>query len=615
MKTDTTFARLAQSASLVAAHPAFRGHIVNRRDDLLPAYDYVVIGAGASGLTVANRLSEDDETTVLVIEAGEFDQGEDIVTIPGLAGGAIGTKYDWNISYAPTEYVANNSISIPQGKIVGGSTKLNRMVFDRGSESDYDRWEDLGNQGWGWEALLPYFKKNEIFTPPDAQIASEFNITYDVSAHGYDGYMNVSYAPFIWPTTKVFVDAIEEVGISISPDQANGNAIGGFYTPHNQDPETATRSSAREAYYDTVATRSNLHLITGQQVTRILSNGTGDSVCVTGVEFASGRNASRSSVAVQKEAILAAGAIFTPQILQVSGIGDAAYLSSINVSTIVDLPAVGQNFHDHILLTTVNTIVAPLTASNLTTNATYAAESRELYDTEQTGPYADSTGDFLVFLPLQNFTEQWSTIQTEATAQDLSLYLPKGTAAEVVSGYKRQHEVLTEKLGSTGSAVLEMIWADGAVVLGLEHPYSRGSVNAPSGDIFDAPSADPALLSNPLDVEILVEGIKFVRTLMGADALGPLQPVEVLPGANVTSDADLSSFVRQSASTLYHPAGSCKLGARNEGGVVDGELKVYGIEGLRIVDASVMPLLPASHTMTTVYAVAEKAADIIRGLA
>ncbi|KAK6222010.1 hypothetical protein LQW54_001231 [Pestalotiopsis sp. IQ-011] len=615
MKTETTLTRLVQSASIVAAHPAFRGLVVNRRDDLLPAYDYVVIGAGASGLTVANRLSEDDETTVLVIEAGEFDQGEDIVTIPGLAGGAVGTKYDWNISYAPTEYVANNSISIPQGKIVGGSTKLNRMVFDRGSESDYDRWEDLGNQGWGWEALLPYFKKNEIFTPPDAQIAAEVNITYDVSAHGYDGYMNVSYAPFIWPTTKIFADAIEEIGISISPDQANGNAIGGFYSPHNQDPETATRSSAKEAYYDTVATRSNLHLITGQQVTRILSNMTGDSVCVAGVEFASGRNASSSSVIVQKEAILAAGAIFTPQILQVSGIGDAAHLSSIGVSTVVDLPAVGQNFHDHILLTTVNTIVAPLTASNLTTNATYAAESRELYDTEQTGPYADSAGDFLVFLPLQNFTEQWSTIQSEATTQDPSLYLPNDTAAEVVAGYKLQHELLTEKLGSTGSAVLELIWADGAVVLGLGHPYSRGSVKAPSADIFDAPTADPALLSNPLDVEILVEGIKFVRTLMGADALAPLQPAEVLPGANVTSDADLSGFVRQSARTLYHPAGSCKLGARDEGGVVDGELKVYGIDGLRIVDASVMPLLPASHTMTTVYAVAEKAADIIRGLA
>ncbi|KAF3015849.1 hypothetical protein E8E14_006513 [Neopestalotiopsis sp. 37M] len=615
MKGERVLARLLLSTATAAAHPAFRGRVIDQRDYLLAAYDYVVVGAGASGLTVANRLSEDAGTTVLVIEAGQFDQGEDIVTIPGLAGGAIGTQYDWNTSYVATEYVENRAISIPQGKVVGGSTKLNRMVFDRGSKSDYDRWEDLGSEGWGFDALLPYFKKNEFFTPPDENIASTYGITYDVSAHGFDGYMNVSYAPFIWPTTKDFASAIEEVGISISPDQANGNAIGGFYIPHNQDPATATRSSAREAYYDTVETRGNLHLITGQQVTRILTDVTGDTVTVTGVEFASGRNASRSSITVQKEAILAAGAIFTPQILQVSGIGDSAYLSSIDVSTVVDLPAVGQNFHDHILLPTVNTIVAPLTASNLTTNATYAAESRELYDTEHTGPYADPTGDFLVFLPLQNFTEQWSTIQTEASAQDPAAYLANDTAAEVIAGYTQQHELMNEKLGSTDSAILELIWADGTVVLGLEHPYSRGSVKAPSADIFDAPLADPSYLSNPLDVEILVEGVKFVRTLMGADALAALQPFEVVPGVNVTSDEDIASFVRQNAATLYHPAGSCKLGAQEQGGVVDNELKVYGIEGLRIVDASVMPLLPASHTMTTVYAVAEKAADIIRGLA
>ncbi|ETS77726.1 hypothetical protein PFICI_09788 [Pestalotiopsis fici W106-1] len=609
MKVERVLSRLVLASSVATAHPTFRGRVIDRRDYLLSAYDYVVVGAGASGLTVANRLSEDDATTVLVIEAGQFDQGEDIVTIPGLAGGAVGTQYDWNTSYIPTEYVENRAISIPQGKVVGGSTKLNRMVFDRGSKSDYDRWEELGNSGWGWDSLLPYFKKNEFFTPPDEQIASTYNITYDVSAHGFDGYMNVSYAPFIWPTTKDFASAIEEVGISISPDQANGNAIGGFYIPHNQDPSTATRSSAREAYYDTVETRGNLHLITGQQVTRILSDVTGDTVSVTGVEFASSRNASKSSVTVQKEAILAAGAIFTPQILQVSGIGDSTYLSSINVSTVVDLPAVGQNFHDHILLTTVNTIVAPLTASNLTTNATYAAESRELYDTEHTGPYANPTGDFLVFLPLLNFTDQWATIQAEATAQDPAAYLLNDTAAEVIEGYKQQHQVLSEKLGSADSGVLELIWADGAVVLGLEHPYSRGSIKAPSADIFDAPLADPNYLSNPLDVEILVEGIKFVRSLMGADALAPLQPFEVLPGANITSDADLESFIRQSAGTLYHPAGSCKLGAKEQGGVVDNQLKVYGIEGLRIVDASVMPLLPASHTMTTVYAVAEKVSD------
>ncbi|KAK9414750.1 hypothetical protein SUNI508_10868 [Seiridium unicorne] len=615
MKTSNVIALLSQAAaSSATVYPRFSGVTCNRRDDLLPTYDYVVIGAGASGLTVANRLSEDASTTVLVIEAGQFDKGEDIVTIPGLAGGAVGTQYDWNISYVPTEYVANRTIPIPLGKVVGGSTKLNRMVFDRGSKADYDRWEGLGNSGWGWDTLLPYFKKNEMYTPPNDYFISEYNVTYDPSAHGFEGYMNVSYAPFVWPTTENFVNAIEEIGISISEDQANGNAIGGYYTPHNQNPETATRSSAREAYYDTVSTRPNLHLIAGQQVTRILTNATQDTISAAGVEFASSAGASRSNVTVQKEIILAAGAVFTPQILQVSGIGDPAHLSSINVSTVVDLPAVGQNFQDHILLATAYTITAPLTSNNLTNNATYAAESRQLYDTESTGPYADATADFLVFLPLQNFTQQWDDIIEEATAQNPTSYLPNDTALEVGEGYKQQHDVLTTKLATTDSAVLELIWADGAIVLGLEHPYSRGSVKAASASIFDPPLADPGYLSNPLDVKILVEGVKFVRTLMGAEALSPLQPFEVVPGANVTSDEAISNFVRQSSATLYHPAGSCKLGAKEEGGVVDNELRVYGIDGLRIVDASVMPLLPASHTMTTVYAVAEKAADIIRGI-
>ncbi|KAH6645999.1 hypothetical protein BKA67DRAFT_540992 [Truncatella angustata] len=614
MRTTSGFAQLALVNSLAAAHPAFRGLILDKRDDLLSSYDYVIVGAGASGLTVANRLTEDAATTVLVIEAGQLDKGEDIVTIPGLAGGAVGTQYDWNISYVPTEFVAGRAISCPLGKVVGGSTKLNRMVFDRGSKSDYDRWEELGNKGWGWDALLPYFKKNEIFTPPNDYIVSEYNVTYDPTAHGFEGYMNVSYSPFVWPTTKNFVDATKEVGISIAEDQANGNAIGGYYCPHNQNPETATRSSAREAYYDTVAGRSNLHLITGQQVTRIIIDTTQDTLVVTGVEYAANANSSKSIITLNKEAILAAGALHTPQILQVSGIGDSAHLASINVKTVVDLPAVGQNFQDHVLLAVVNAITAPLTSSNLTTNATYAAESRAQYDTEGTGPYSSATGDFLVFLPLQNFTQKWDAISASAAAQNAAAYLPNNTTPEVLEGYKQQHDVLDTKLSTTNSAILELIWADGAVVLGLEHPYSRGSVQAASASVFDAPLADPGFLSNPLDVQILVEAVKYVRTLAQAKALAFLRPFEVLPGANVTSDEDISNFIRSTAATLYHPVGSCKLGARELGGVVDEELKVYGVDGLRIVDASVVPLLPATHTMTTVYAVAEKAADIIRGL-
>lgn len=183
----------------------------------------------------------------------------------------------------------------------------------------------------------------------------------------------------------------------------------------------------------------------------------------------------------------------------------------------------------------------------------------------------------------------------------------------VAKGYAKQYASLNQKLTSKDAAFLEIIWADGVVVLGLQHPYSRGSVKASSSNIFDAPVADAGFLRNPLDVTLLREGVHFARKLVQAPGIAELAPVEVAPGTNVTSSADIDAFIKGSASTLYHPAGSCKMGPREEGGVVDGELKVYGVQGLRVVDASVMPILPASHTMTTVYAVAEKAADIIRG--
>ncbi|OBS25046.1 hypothetical protein FPOA_05582 [Fusarium poae] len=574
-------------------------------------YDYVIVGAGASGLTVANRLTEDPAVTVLVIEAGDFDKNEDFMTIPGLAGGAVGTKYDWALEYPASESLNGRNISVPLGKVVGGSTKLNRMVYDRGSKSDYDRWAELGNSDWQWKSLLPYFKKNEKFTPPTAEIKRKYGVTVDPSAHGSSGFIHSTYSPFFWPTTKNFVQAAEELDISISVDQANGNAIGGYFCPHNTNPKTVTRSSAQD-YYSAVSSRKNLQLLSGHQVTRVLTKKSGKSVTATGVEFAKSKDSKRSTIKTKKEVILAAGSIHTPQILQVSGIGDPALLSSIDVPVVVDLPAVGQNFHDHVLLAVISSINAPIQTGNLTSNATFAAEARAQYDSQKKGPYTSPTGDFLLFMPLSNYTSSASAISNKAKTQDGSKFLASGTPSEVIKGYKKQQKVLNEKLLDTNSAMLEIIWSDGAAILGLQHPYSRGSVKATSSDIFDSPIANPELLKNPLDVELLVEGVRFARKLSGAPSIKALNPLEILPGADVTSDIDIENFVRSSASTLFHPAGSCKIGSRSEGGVVDQKLRVYGISGLRIVDASIIPLLPATHTMTTVYAMAEKAADLIK---
>ncbi|KAH7381528.1 hypothetical protein BKA66DRAFT_512428 [Pyrenochaeta sp. MPI-SDFR-AT-0127] len=600
---------VALSTQSVVAHPLFNGQIRSSAS-LLPEYDYVVIGAGPAGLTVANRLSERQNVNVLLIEAGDFDQNEDSVTIPGLAGGAVGTKYDWNTSYSAE--AGGRAISVPAGKVVGGSTKLNRMVFDRGSKSDYDGWETLGNKGWNFAGLLPYFKKNEKFTPPTKEILAEYDIKDDLSFHGDRGYVQSTYPPFFWPTTKNYVTATKALGIPVN-DQATGNAFGGYYCPHNQDPVTVTRSSAKEAYYASAAFRQNFHLITGQQVSRIVTSNSNGVVKVTGVEFAKSNGAERQSVKVNGEAILAAGALHTPQLLQVSGIGDSALLKSINVTTVVDLPAVGHSLHDHLAVAVVHTINTNLTINTLSSNATFAAEARKQYDAEKKGPLSSPTAEFLLFLPLSTYSNSSSAIVSQATASKASDSLPADAPAEVQKGYEALYASLNKKLVAKDAAFLEIIPADGTMVLALQHPYSRGSVKAVSSNIFDAPRAELGAFRNPLDLALLREGIKFARQLAKAPGLTDLAPFEIVPGTNITSDGDLDAYIKNSAFSISHPAGTCKMGPKAEGGVVDSELKVYGVQNLRVVDASVIPVLPASHTMTTVYAVAEKAADIIKG--
>lgn len=603
---------VAFSATSVIAHPLFNGQLISRADGLLAEYDYVVVGAGASGLTVANRLSENSKVNVLVIEAGSLDNNEDFITIPGLAGGAIGTKYDWNTTYAASPDLGGRIAKIPQGKVVGGSTKLNRMVFDRGSRSDYDGWEALTFKGWNFASLLPYFKKNEKFTPPTPEIQSEYNIQYDPKNYGNNGPMQVTFSPFFWPTTRNIVKATQALGIPIN-DQASGNAFGGYFCPHNLDPNTVTRSSAEEAYYDSAVTRPNYHLLVGNQVSRIVTSKSRDNVKVTAVEFATSAAAEKKSVKVKKEVILAAGTLHTPQLLQVSGIGDAALLKSINVSTVVNLPSVGHNLHDHLLLSVVNGLNTTILTNILTTNTTFAAQARQEYDTQKNGPLSSPTGDFLLFLPVSTYSNATQDILLQATTGGAQASLPANTPPEVAKGYTLQYESLNKKLEAPDSAFLEVIWADGVMVLGLQHPYSRGSVKAASSNIFDAPIADPGFLRNPVDLALLRQGVHFARKLAKTPGIAELNLSELVPGAQVTSDADIDAWIRKSVATLYHPAGSCKLGPRELGGVVDDQLKVYGVQGLRIVDASIIPMLPASHLMTTVYAMAGKAADIIQG--
>ncbi|KKY22301.1 putative choline dehydrogenase [Diplodia seriata] len=514
--------------------------------------------------------------------------------------------YDWNISYVATADVNNRAVSIPQGKAVGGSTLLNRMLQHRGSVHDYDRWEALGNEGWSWSGLLPFLKKSEIFSPPNADIAEQYNITYDESAHGTDGRIHASYSPWFWPSTEYYAAGAKELGINIPVDGQNGEALGAYWMTHAQDPTTVTRSSARKGYWDTAAERSNFHLLPKTHVTKLVLNGT----TVAGVEFAASATAARQTVAVSKEAILAAGSLHTPQLLQLSGIGPASLLDQFGITPVVDLP-VGYNLHDHVMVPIVHNIDLALQAANLQSNTTFAAEARAQYDSEKTGPYSTATGDILFFLPTENYTTAGSSLHDQALAQSPSDYLDADTPSSFLTGYASQHEQLAETLVASDAATIEAIPSDGTVIVALMHPFSRGTVKIQSTDPFDAPLADSAFLKNPLDVAVLVEAVKFARALFNSTAFAPLNPVELVPGSNITTDAAVETVIRNSATTVFHPVGSCHMGKQEEGACVDAQLKVYGVEKLRVVDGSVMPLVPAAHTMGTVYGIAEKAADII----
>jgi choline dehydrogenase-like flavoprotein len=411
----------------------------------------------------------------------------------------------------------------------------------------------------------------------------------------------------------VFKSALESLKIKISKD-GEADAIGGYYSLHNLDNKTVTRSDARNAYYDTVKSRPNLKLIPQRQVTKLITKNVKGVPTVTAVEYAASANGPRTTVTVNVEAIMAAGALHTPQLLQLSGIGDSKLLSQYGIKTVVDLPAVGYNLQDHPQIVVVTQMNFPLSLNNLTTNATFAAESLALYKSKLTGPYSTSTGDLLLFIPAKNYTSAASSIASTASSTDSSTYLTADTPSTVKAGYAQQYAGLTSALTDQNTAFLETIFADGTIVLSLQHPFSRGSVKINSTDPFAPAILDAGLLRNPIDVKLLTEAVGFARKLYATPPMAALSPVELVPGTSTTTDAQLEAYIRANVATLYHPVGTCKMGKKSLGGVVDEEYLVYGTSNLRVVDASVFPELIATHTQQTVYALAEKAAYAIAGV-
>ncbi|KAI7317286.1 glucose-methanol-choline oxidoreductase [Hortaea werneckii] len=562
--------QVAQISALVAvlktAHGSpttrFAPHAIvhHHSSQLYSEYDYIIVGGGTSGLTVANRLTED-----------------------------------------------------PEG-----------MFFNRGSAEDYDSWEELGNPGWGWKDLLPYFKKSETFTPPSFQISSEYAdiISPDLAPHGTDGPVGSSFPNFHWPIAKNFFRGWNTIGLLTQPQPNAGDANGVIYGPLSLNARNQSRSSASRAYYRPIARqRGNLHLIVGHAASKIHF----DRFTARSVDFIRSNTTTNSSnnpvsnAKACREIILAAGAPYSPQILQLSGIGPRKLLEGLGIETVVDLPGVGSNFQDQ------PTMFMQYTYSNypypspewLTTmrpgqTNSFPSTTTTVQVSPMTVPYF--SGTLVAYLPLQNMTDEFDRILQSASDVNTSSLLPVNSDPTILAGYQAQVQILLERYRSLNTTVQEVAFGgSGSVPVALLKPLSPGSIQINTTDPSKTPLVDFGTFSHPTDLEIAVEAIKKTREFMNSAPMQETGATEIVPGTNITSDEEIAAAIRNLArSTWQHPTSSCSMMRRELGGVVDPSLKVYGVEGLRVVDASIMPMIIGSHTSSTVYAVAEKAADIIK---
>ncbi|ROT42656.1 alcohol oxidase [Sodiomyces alkalinus F11] len=638
-------ALLSILVSHVAALPAHarEATVITRRDDILDEYDFIVVGAGTAGLTVADRLSESGDYTVLVIEYGYLDMSHSIeATVrPDIDSGPSdefprATRF-YNLTAVPQPGLGYSTPPLMAGAVVGGSSAVNGMFFMRGSAEDYDSWvwaageehEEAFAEEWGWDNILPYFKKSVTFTPPTEEMVREYNITYDVeAAYGGTTPIHSSYRPFHWPATVAMWNAFKRIpGFRFPKEGAAGDQTGVIWAPNSRDPATERRSFSRPGHYtqeDGPASRDNFHLLTGHRVTQLILSPAptpdSDNWSADGMRYTprdGDMPESAWEVRAKREVIIAAGAAHTPQVLQRSGIGPRQVLEAAGAEVKVELPGVGENFQDHMnfAISYISKSFSP-NSTTLSRDPEYAAQALDLWETNKTGPYTTFVNS-AVFLPLPHFTNRTEEIVGKLLAQDPAEYLHEGVDETVIAGYVEQKKTLARQFRSEGSTLLEVPFSGGSSFsIVLCKSISRGTIHLspdddgvdPSGRGNVEPLVDYRAFSNPLDLDLVVELLRGTRQFMSADAMvETFGPVETSPGAHITSDEDLKAWIASRISpSTGHPVGTASLAPRELGGVVGPDLRVYGTRKLSVADNSIMPLVPSTHTSSTAYAIGEK---------
>lgn len=524
-------------------------------------FDYVIIGAGSAGCVLANRLTEDRDVNVLLLEAGGPDKKQEI-QIPAAFNKLFKSECDWAYETEPQPHLHNRKIFWPRGKVLGGSSSINAMIYSRANRADHDRWSELGIEGWGYDDILPFYKK------------SEHNERWSNQYHRQGGEWNIADLRCVNPLTHKFVEAAQQSGIPLTEDFNGAEQEGAGYFQVTQ--KNGKRHNAAAAFLTPVLSRPNLAVKTGAHVTRILF----EKGRAVGVEFI--QNGKTEQVRVNREVLLSGGAINSPQTLMLSGVGPANHLRETNIPVAVDLPGVGQNLQDHALIGVECQCKEPVSlykADNLKNILNYLVFKK--------GPLTSNIAEAGAFIK----TSAAIKTRAELAVPDIELIFAPTFYME--SGFKNP-----ELHG----------FAIGVVP---QHPESRGALHLRSNDPFAAPMIQPNYFAAESDMASTVEGVKAAREIFGQKMFASFRGREWWPGDQATTDEAIAEHVRQTSETLYHPVGTCKMG-KDSLAVVDEHLRVHGVEGLRVVDASVFPLQITGHTNALTIAIAEKAADLIR---
>jgi choline dehydrogenase-like flavoprotein len=529
--------------------------------NLMNEFDYIVVGGGAGGCAVAGRLSEDPKVSVCLLEAGK-DDDQLLIKVPFCTALMLPTSINnWAFETVPQPGLNGRRGYMPRGKAMGGSTSINAMVYTRGHPWDYDHWASLGNEGWSWRDVLPYFRK------------SEHNENFGGEYHGQDGPLNVANLRSMNPFQEIYLEAARQTGFKVIDDFNGADQEGiGIYQVMQKDGE---RWNAARAYLAPhLASRPNLKVITKARARRILFTGRRASA----VEFLQGGQV--QSFQARREVILAAGAIQSPQLLMLSGVGAGAELQQTGIPVIHDLPGVGKNLQDH-----------PDYVFN------YRAKSLDLLGI--------SLGGSLRMLDeIGRYRRERTGMMTSNGAEGggfLRRY-PDSSAPEY-----QLHFVV----GMIDSHARKLHMGHGySCHICLLRPKSVGTLALANADPFAAPSIDPNFLGHPDDLDAMVDGFKLTRKIMDAPILAGIRTGEVYTEGIHTDDA-IREELRTRSDTIYHPIGTCKMGS-DAMAVVDPKLRVHGLEGLRVVDASIMPTLIGGNTTAPTLMIAEKAAEMIR---